>query len=479
MNLQLTQPDLIRQVKAGDPNAIGRYARTAGVNAWGYDVFGNETDDSGLYGPKNPNAFSAYVQDKFEAQDLVINAGLRFDRYDNDDFLFLNPNDPGYDRASLSIIEDSTKKKEAFTQFSPRLGLAFPVTDRTVFHLQYGKFVQVPRLTDIYAGRSFYATLFSGGNFIPTPRGFGIDPERTTQYEVGFSQQFSDFASFDITGFYKDIKGQIQVTRITTDPGANAASYNALVNGDFATTKGVEVTVRLRRTNRVQGQLNYTLASSHGTGSSSTFAVGGIENDTQLPTIISPLDFQNTHRGSVNLDYRFGKGDGGSILQQLGLNLLLTFNSGHPYTRVNAAIGQQDVDLGGQVNDERNRIPIEAINSSTTPWNFNLDLRLDKTINFGGLAANVYVYTQNLTNQKNVLNVYTRTGNAFDDGFLSNPLLSGDIIAAAGGAGAEALYRHVNVGDQQNYRTSRLGGGTYGEMFGTPRQIRLGVRLEY
>jgi len=58
--------------------------------------------------------------------------------------------------------------------------------------------------------------MFGGQNFIPGPVGFDLQPERSTQYEVGFSQQFSDNASFDITGFYKDIQGQIQVKRLTT-----------------------------------------------------------------------------------------------------------------------------------------------------------------------------------------------------------------------------------------------------------------------
>jgi hypothetical protein len=344
--------------------------------------------------------------------------------------------------------------------------------------LQYGKFVQQPKLNNFYAGRSTHAVSFSGGNYTPNAPGFGIDPERTTQYELGFSQQFSDVAAFDVTGFYKDIKGQIQIVKIETDPGANAASYNTLANGDFATTKGVEILFRLRRTNRVQGQFNYTLSDSRGTGSVTNSNAGLLDQGAQPPTVISALDFNNTHRGSINFDYRFGKGDGGPILQQLGLNLLASFNSGHPYTRMEGGLGQQGIDLGGQMNDARARRPAEAVNNSTTPWNFSLDLRLDKTVEFSRMRANFYFYVQNLTNRQNVLNVYLRTGNAFDDGFLTNPALSSDVLAAAGGDAAEALYSYINLGNQQNYRTSGVT-GTYGEMFGTPRQIRVGVKFEY
>ena len=48
-----------------------------------------------------------------------------------------------------------------------------------------------------------------GGFFIHTPVGYDVRPTRTTQYEIGFTQQMGDFASFDITAYYKDIKDQV------------------------------------------------------------------------------------------------------------------------------------------------------------------------------------------------------------------------------------------------------------------------------
>jgi len=39
---------------------------------------------------------------------------------------------------------------------------------------------------------------------------------------------------------------------------------------------------------------------------------------TPRPTVISPLTFNQAHRGTLNLDFRFGENDGGSILSRLG-----------------------------------------------------------------------------------------------------------------------------------------------------------------
>jgi outer membrane receptor protein involved in Fe transport len=363
---------------------------------------------------------------------------------------------------------------DPFTAVSPRLGFAFPVTDRTVFHVQWGKFVQAPRLRDLFNTRGYWAEVFDGKNAYLNPFGFDLEPERTTQYELGFTQQLTDAAAFDITAYYKDIKGQIQVARVTTEPGAVAAGYNKLINGDFATTKGLELSFRLRRTARITAQVNYTLAVARGTGSTTNAAVASVENGTLYPTVISPLDFAQTHRGAVNFDYRFDKDDGGPILERLGLNILFTFNSGHPFTYSKGSIGQQGVELGALVESPyRNAMPMEGVNASTTPWNFNIDLRLDKTVSFGPLSANFYVYVQNLLNTQNVLNVYRRSGNADEDGYLSNPELSGPAVAQYG-QGYVDLYEAMNLGLGQHYQLA------VGQpLWGTPRQIRCGVRLEY
>ena len=465
-------------------------ARQGGVNNYGYDVYGNELnynfnpdDTTSIDGAKVPTYFAGYVQDKLEFSDFVMNAGIRFDYIDNDDFKYVNDPvygvfggalDPSVDANSFWIRPTGIAKKKAFMALEPRLGFSFPVTDRTVFHLQYGKFVQAPALNQLYTGRGVQAVVFTGGNYIPNPIGFGLDPERTTQYEVGFTQQFSDVAAFDMTAYYKDVSGQIQVVRQVVVSGSVAHAYNSLANGDFVTTKGFELNLRLRRSNRVQAQINYTYSDAKGTGSASNSAVSSLENGTLYPTVISPLDFEQTHRGSINFDYRFTENDGGPILERLGLNVLFNFNSGHPYTLSTGSIGQQGPSTGALIeSDARNAVPLEPVNTSTTPWFFDVDLRLDKTVDLGPLSANFYIYVQNLFDTKNVVNVYRRTGNASDDGFLSDPNLSSKIVAALGPRYVE-LYNAINLLEGQAYRN--VAGLP---LWGTPRQIRFGVKLEY
>ena len=442
---------------------------------FGFDAFGRKDQGEGLEAPRHPVMASAYVQDKIEYNDLIVNAGLRWDYFDVDSWRFKNPEAPVRNDSLYTINLASMTKTRTFSELSPRLGFSFPVSDRTVFHVQYGRFSQMPAMRSMYAGGARLALELGGQNFISAPTAFDIEPIRTTQYEIGFERQFTDVASFDITGFYRDVKGQIQLQRQNVSTAAqNASAYNFLQNGDFATTKGLEFVFKLRRINRLRTEFNYTLADARGTGSSTNSAVSGVENNTNLPTIISPLDFNETHRGNLFVDYRFADNDGGPILENLGANLLLYFSSGHNFTLSSGSIGQRGPEEGGILanDDPRSRKPLESINASSTPWTYEVDLKVDKGFGLFGADAQLYLYVYNLFNRKNVINVYSRTGSAEDDGFLTNSNLSSQIIAASGSDTYRQLYEAINLANRQHYWTTEGG-----DLFGSPRQIRFGIKL--
>ncbi|MDI6767690.1 MAG: TonB-dependent receptor [Bacteroidota bacterium] len=468
-NAMRLNPDTVRNEK--DLKKFIRRQTGVSLNNYGYDEFGREID-SGDDGPKHPQFFSAYLMDKVEFEDLIINAGIRYDYYDLDTWTFLDPTKPQRDDTEQKLV--NIEKTQTYQFVSPRLGFSFPVTDRTVFHLQFGKFVQPPGLDVAYRGLPAATAQIQGGYMFVNPISYDLQPTRTTQYEVGFTQQFTDYAAFDITGFYKDIKGQMQYDFINTVAGWDPSSYPVFINGDFATTKGLEFRITLRRVNRLQALLNYTLSDARGTNSLPSSASGAMNVTGIKPTTVIPLLYDQTHRGSVNLDYRFAKDDGGPILENFGLNLLFTFNSGHRFTKSKApGLAQQDASTGGILfdRDSRSRAPLEPINSSVTPWNFNLDLRLDKSLMVAGINFNVYVYVQNVLNTESVTNVYFATGNAYEDGFLLSS--DGQAVVQTLGTRFEDLYRVINLDNRQhNWRLNGF------DLFGTPRQIRFGIKTE-
>ncbi len=449
----------------------------AGVSTYGYDIYGNEfnggtfTDKTGTNvdlsqeGPRHPVFLGGYIQNKFEFDDLIINAGLRYDYFDPGAPEYKDPQNIVIDSyEGIPVVADSSylANRTKYDQFSPRIGFSFPVADRTVFHATYGKFMQMGRLSDLYTSRMTAAYYFTSVFAYQQPNP-NLRPERTTDYEVGFRQQVGDEASFDLSFYYKDTK-DLHVIR-TIFP-YNGTAYFTTVNGDYGTSKGVTLSFQMRRTNRVALNANYTLSSSMATGSSSGshFDIAWQDNSyggqPYYPVIPAPTEFDRTHTGNINIDYRFDKDDGPKlfgtrILERVGVNLLFTFSSGLRYT-----LSQVD----GAFPFSATNAPqaYEDLNASTGPWIYEVDMKINKTVTIlGDLDLDVYLWVTNLLNTKNVENgVYTGTGESTNDGWLNTA--NGKTWAANNGPDAVKLYQYLE--ENMGY-------------YGPPRQVRLGIRL--
>jgi len=432
---------------------------------YGYDQWGRELD-TGFDGPKKPVFAAFYALDKIELEDLVINLGLRYDYINTASKEFQDPTNVRFTPEG-NIDENFMKDVEASQTISPRLGFSFPVTDQTVFYAQYGTFVQQSRLRDIYLGNAISASNIRGGYAISSPVGYGLKPEKTTQYDFGFRQQIGENFAFDIGAFYKDIKDQTQMQQITAAAGAQHLAYYAWVNGDFATTSGISLKLDLRRVDRLQASLDYTYSDARGTGSSpseSFYAIWQSPTETPyLPKYTQPLDFDQTHRGSVNVDYRFGRDDGPSIggikiLEQTGVNLIFAFNSGFPYTRID------EFSFGNR------RQPVEPINSSSQPWSFSLNGRLDRSFTLAGLNFNVYLRVLNVLNLRQGVGIFTTTGTPNDNGYLATE--EGQAFLKTYGSYGE-IFRQLY--EDYYYQMNIMNAGTYTG----PRQMYLGLRIDF
>jgi hypothetical protein len=138
-------------------------------------------------------------------------------------------------------------------------------------------------------------------------------------------------------------------------------------------------------------------------------------------------------------------------------------------------MGQRNASRGALLEDgdPRARVPIEPIGASTTPWVFNFNLKAEKGFGVGGVMLTAYALVENLFNAKHVINVYNRTGNAFDDGFLTDPELSGKIVENLGEAYVD-LYEAVNLSN----RTHWIADHAF-DLFGTPREIQIGITASF
>jgi outer membrane receptor protein involved in Fe transport len=451
--------------------------RNAYVDNLGYNIYGDEAssyneDDHGL-APGNPINMRFYLADKLEYKDIVMNLGLAYESFnpnasapdsdgdgfgDTDGFNNIDHTTDGrIDRSGTADESFKWEEIETHTSWLPRIGFAFPVSDKTVFRAQYGNYMQNVPLQFLYLTDSQLSANLTQGNATVSENPT-LKPERTTSYEVGFSQQLGESAAIDIAGFYKEVRDYIlQVNRYNATRDGSDFVWNQYVNGDYGVTTGFQMNVRMRRTKGFLADVNYTMMWARGTGSdpASNFDISWTGDDiNDYPTIINRLDFDQRHTGSVMLDYRAPQRDG--LLANFGTNAVLTFGSGQAYT----PYSNQSFVFGRTWN-----VPIAAINSADMPWTTRLDLRIDKGFTFGGKYLNLYVLVLNALNSELVNNVYGTTGQAGEDGWLESP--AGQVWLN----GAAENYPNV---DSRSLYNARLGTNA---RWGIPRTVRFGIQV--
>jgi len=431
---------------------------------FGYDITGREKTSSGdgEFAPKEPLFAYAYIQDRFELEDLVLNVGLRMDYFDTKFDILKEPILIDGEPVLLPFAGGSDPndfdpgdfvEKEAELQFSPRIGLGFPVTETTVFHAQYGRFIQIPQLTDLYF------TPFDIDQFISFDPQYvqdgSIVSEETTSYEVGFRQLLGSNAAMNITLFYKNIKGLVnrQMSFFQRVEGGEKKTYIHPVNSDFGTTKGLAFSLDVTRLSYFSLSLQYTFAVAEGTGSSTNSSQTAVFRslDNEAPKVIAPLNFDQRHTGVATVDFYVPEGELG-ILEMTGVNALFSFASGRPYTPLDFF----DILTGNNGGPST----IGYVNSRNAPGTFRLDIKVEKSFAVGGLLVTPYLWVQNVLGSDNVTAVWRSTGDPYTTGFLNTD--EGKATIQANGEGYRQDYESLER-DPIN--------------FGIPRLIRLGLKV--
>lgn len=481
---------LRRQVTAASVAGTSAYLtdwdfyKGLGTTFIGYDIHGEKTvNEDEMYATNvggkevninahnaapHPTTVGAYIQDRIELKDLIINAGLRLDYIDN--------GVPGFkDLTALTsgtgqtIGDENFTDNRTYTYVSPRLGFSFPVTDKVVFHAQYGKYVQAPRFDGQGVGANSVGYMqltqyLYGGGYAVQLYNPNLKPERQTTFEFGFKQEFGGIASIDATAFYKDTRDLTTMRVIIPTVSDYRAPYFNM-NQDFGTVKGLSFTFNLRRTNRVQIMANYTYSDAKGTGSApnSHFDIAWQEQTPTFPRVIGALDFDQRHKGWMDIDFRWAKDDGPELfgmkpLSRFGINASLNFHSGTPYTKVSAAYGAEGVFTFNAPE------PLEAYNASTLDWFYQLDLKIDKSFKVGPLDFNAYIWAINLLDTKSPTNLWRATGRPDDNGWL----------ATEAGRTWARTYGEEGV---KWYYAALTDCGTYG--WQAPRVVRAGLQFDF
>jgi len=315
----------------------------------GQGLYGADRDEFRAFNPEG----SFFMQDRWEYEGMVLNAGIRYDEFSVGN------------QISSSEVKDRIK-----TQVSPRIGIAYPISDRDVMSFHYGRLFQVPDRQYIYEGRLFSAT--SRGN----PN---LEPQTTISYQLGVQHLFSKDIYGQFGVYFKDIFGLL--TTVEQEIPGFAITVPTYVNADYASSRGVEFTLIKRFSHGFSGEVNYTYGNATGTASDPNRALAAAGNlrDQFKPTSEQPLDWDQRHNISATLSLGNEKDWRASFVYQFG--------SGFPFTPTERQQRQQNPEL---------------VNSERLPSVSTLSMQGERFFRAWGQNLTLYVQGTNLLDAQNI-----------------------------------------------------------------------------
>jgi hypothetical protein len=356
-----------------------------------------------------PLRFSAYLQDKLEYEGMIANIGIRYDLshaggewYDYDPFTktFKGPNSYGLDTLLAKSPTD------VVSSLSPRMGVAFPITENAKLFFNYGHFRSMPLPENLYLIRHETSTkdiIRLANPNLPLPK--------TVAYELGFEHNLFDQYLLRVAAYYKDVSNQSALVNYIGYN--NVPNYSVTKDWSYEDIRGFELTLNKNRGDWFQGFINYTyLVQTSGNFGRPRYYQNPVDqkNDERTNPVISrpiPQPY-----GRMNLIFftpqDFGPSLGGiSLLGDIQASLLGRWSSGFWFTWVG----------GGSYPDVVNNIQ----------WrdSYSLDARISKSFRFSGMQLVVFADINNLLNRKE-LTTYGFVDGADYDAYMKSLHLPAD-----------------------------------------------------
>ena len=336
----------------------------------------------------HPYQLAAYVQDKIELDYLVMNAGVRFDYFQPDGSVLINPtNIQDLDSLQPPFPGQLLRKASAKYQVSPRIGLSYPITDKGAVHISYGHFFQMPAFDYLYKNPNFRIPLTgSFPDFVGSVIGNAdLQPQRTTMYEIGLQQEVFANLGVTLTGYYKDIRNLLGIQDFYK---GNVRKFGEYINHDYGDVKGITVSLERRLVDGFGATIDYTFQVAQGSASdpNEDFNKDQATPPIQINKELVPLAWDRRH------------------------SLNFTITAGTPHTILASLVGKLGSGLPYTPSLENQRTGLE--NSANMATFFNTDLYLSKELTLYYLVFSFFMKIYNVFDTPSEINVFTDSGRA-------------------------------------------------------------------
>jgi len=297
---------------------------------------------------KKPYQLAAWLSDKMEYENMVIDLGFRFEYFNPMTVYPSNYRNPG----NLLAKEDQPDwisfyyDADAQYHIAPRLGFSYQLGRTALLRFSYGHFYQYPPHSTMYLNNSYVLSPTNYESTIGNPQ---VKPEKTVNYEIGLWQILNDYMDLEVALWYRDIYNLSTVNIVTT---YNQVRYGLYGNKDYGNARGLELKYNAR-VGRFFSELNYTLQYTRGNADNPTFTFDRAGNSQDpIPTLI-PMPWDQRHTFNVTAGYNGNK---------YGVSATGYFGSGSAYSW--SPIDQNPL----------NRVNLFP-NNSKKPFQYTIDLQ--------------------------------------------------------------------------------------------------------
>ena len=333
-----------------------------------------------------PRKLAAYLQDKMEFENMVINVGVRYDYFDANTTYPSQYRNPGNQLSFPNNPEKMSEypKAKPSYQISPRFGISYKLGDVALLRFSYGHFFQMPPFYALYQnhehviGTTDFSTLMGNPN---------VKPQKTIQYETGLWMQVTTYMSFEVAVFYRDIYDLLGTKTYET---FNAIKYGLYSNKDYGNARGLEL-----KYDYISGgfvaRINYTLQYTRGNADNPTFTFDRAGNSLDPINVLIPMSWDQRHTLNVTVAYN---------TETYNVSLIGRLDSGNPYTW--SPITESPLSL----------VHLYP-NNSTMPTLFSIDAQAYVNLfTFGKISSKLKILVYNLLDAMNEYGVNGTTGRA-------------------------------------------------------------------
>jgi outer membrane receptor protein involved in Fe transport len=223
-----------------------------------------------------------YGHGRWVFEGLAANAGLRAEYFTAG---------PQADRQSLGA------EPRGIWSFSPRLGIAYPISAEDVFSLGYARVQQAPDRDFLYDSRLNITNRQPLGN--PA-----LEPATLVTYQAALKHLIGRFWSFQASVFYRDFFGVVQAHNIRPPTMAARLIYDDTGSGSAS---GFELSALRVAGDRSRLELHYTWMDAQGTFSREEGVPFGSRQGSRPESIGQhPLDWDRRHAFALSAQWRPG-----------------------------------------------------------------------------------------------------------------------------------------------------------------------------